>query len=173
MPIWIKSDHKAACNTFNLQNWTEKLWLFRGQGVFCSYVAALKWEYCMQRSMQSGENCWIVVTWCKWVEAVICVCVCPSGMTPCSTPPALMHIWTVHTHTHTTARTHPYEGTAERNYPASLLLEFSPPPRRASGLIQVSILLLRLLCSFSLFFTVFCLLSLDQWQIPHMQQRRE
>lgn len=60
------------------------------------------------------------------------VCVCPSGMTPCSTPPALMDIWTVHTHTHLTAHTYPYEGTAEGNcppfYPSSLLLGFSPPP---------------------------------------------
>lgn len=70
-----------------------------------------------------------------WVYVCMCVCVCPSGMTPCSTPPALMHIWTTNTHlpahTHLLTHTHthtyavPYEGTADRKCPP---LRHSPHP---------------------------------------------
>lgn len=96
--------------------------------------------------MHAGElpNCGYMML----VGGICHLCVCPSGMTPCSTPPALMHIWTIHTHMH------PYEGTAERNCPpfcpSSLLLDSSPPSCRASRLIQVSTFLLWLL--FHLFF---------------------
>lgn len=56
----------------------------------------------------------------------VCVRVCPSGMTPCSPPPALMHIWAAHTHMR--------EQLKETAHPSSHPhppLCFSPPPCRA------------------------------------------
>lgn len=86
-----------------------------------------------------------------------CVCLCVSIWYDPLLNSSSTNAHMDHTHTQTSQHIHTYmreqlKETAHRLYPSSLLLDFSPPPRRASGLIQVSTFLHRLLCSFSSLF---------------------
>lgn len=59
-----------------------------------------KWEYPFCAPFYAGEPANSGYT--KLVGGICHLCVCASiWQTPCSTPPALMHIWTIHTHIHT------------------------------------------------------------------------
>lgn len=94
-----------------------------------------------------------------WKLSSVCVSIWSDPLFNSSSTNAHME----HTHTHTYQHVHTHtreqlKETAHPHAPSSLLLGFSPPPCRASGLIQVStLLLLWPLCSFS---SLFCFLLL-------------
>lgn len=96
---------------------------FLCQNTFCSYVT-LK-----VRIMYYFHACRRVTE--LWLHDasgwnLSSVCVCPSGTTPCSTPPALMRIWTIDTHRHTHIGTYtPLRRNSWKKLPT--LLPILPP----------------------------------------------
>lgn len=74
--------------------------------------------------MHAGE--WPNCGYMMLVGGISHLCVCPSGMTPCSTPPALMRIWTIDTHRHTHIGTYtPLRRNSWKKLPT--LLPILPP----------------------------------------------
>lgn len=96
---------------------------FLCQNTFCSYVT-LK-----VRIMYYFHACRRVTE--LWLHDasgwnLSSVCVCPSGTTPCSTPPALMRIWTIDTHRH--VHTLKKEQLKETAHPSAHPPSFLIPP---------------------------------------------